>query len=162
MRLGTIAAMVTLGAISGGAVSVTVADAAPAIQPATSIRGYLVREIDDPSTGGRWLLLRDETKPGGPGRLVLVAGPKASSVMGLAATTLKTNASEETVIRTGDALIVEQHSPIIDARFQAVALSSAAPGNAFRARLTIGGEVVRVVAIASGRAVFASWSEADR
>ena len=30
-------------------------------------RGEIVREIDDPHTGDRWLLVRDASHPGGPG-----------------------------------------------------------------------------------------------
>ena len=33
--------------------------------------GNVIREIDDPHSGDRWLLLRDPNRPGGPGRLVL-------------------------------------------------------------------------------------------
>jgi hypothetical protein len=36
-------------------------------------QGEVVREIDDPHTGDRWLLKRNDQAPGGPGRLVLVA-----------------------------------------------------------------------------------------
>jgi hypothetical protein len=86
----------------------------------------------------------------------------ANSAVELATATRKTNARVDTVIRTGDALIVEEHSPIIDARLQAVALGSAAPGDEFQARLTIGGKVVRVVAIAAGRAALTPESEAGR
>ena len=39
----------------------------------SSISGEVLRTIDDLSTGKRWLLLRDESHPGGPGRLVLSA-----------------------------------------------------------------------------------------
>jgi hypothetical protein len=33
----------------------------------------IVREIDDPHSGDRWLLIRNARVPGGPGRLVLVS-----------------------------------------------------------------------------------------
>jgi hypothetical protein len=167
MRLVAIAAMGTTVALGATAVlGQTATGAAPSIvlvmQPAVTVRAKLVCEIDDPSTGARWLLLRDDARPAGPGRLVLVVGSKADSVTELAAATQKASATEDTVIRTGDALIVEQHSPIIDARLQAMALGSAAPGNVFPARLTIGGKVVRALAIAAGRAVFVPESEAGR
>jgi uncharacterized Zn-binding protein involved in type VI secretion len=44
-------------------------DVASAAVP--SVSGEVLRTIDDLSTGQRWLLLRDESHPGGPGRLVL-------------------------------------------------------------------------------------------
>ncbi len=37
-----------------------------------------VREIDDPNSGTRWLLVRDKTNPGGPGRLELVIAGEGS------------------------------------------------------------------------------------
>jgi len=39
--------------------------------PSDSASGQVLRTIDDPGTGQRWLLLRDESHPGGPARLVL-------------------------------------------------------------------------------------------
>jgi hypothetical protein len=36
-----------------------------------AVQGEVVREIDDPHTGQRWLLVRDGQQPGGPGRLLL-------------------------------------------------------------------------------------------
>lgn len=39
--------------------------------PADSAANSVLRTIDDPSTGQRWILLRDESHPGGPAKLVL-------------------------------------------------------------------------------------------
>jgi hypothetical protein len=119
--------------------------------------GQLYREIDDPHTGDRWLLTRNEQYPGGPGRLVRVAvsGSKADSpsapgggpgqIAGQAAPALP-------VIRTGDRVIVEEHTAVVDAVLEARALMPVAVGAAFNARLMIGGRVVRVVALGPGRA----------
>ena len=63
------------------------------------------------------------------------------------------------MIRAGDALLVEEHTAVVDARLEAVALESAAKGARFKARLKIGGKVVRAVAISPGRAGFAPESE---
>jgi flagella basal body P-ring formation protein FlgA len=63
------------------------------------------------------------------------------------------------VIRTGDALLVEEHTAVVDARLEAVALESAAKGARFKTRLEIGGKVVRAIAISPGRAGFAPESE---
>ena len=60
------------------------------------------------------------------------------------------------VIHAGDRLIVEENSSVVEARLEAVALGPAAVGSLLQARLRIGGRVVRVVALASGRAEFQS------
>lgn len=118
----------------------------------------VLRQIEDPSTGDRWLLLRNRDRPGGPGRLVL-ARPLNSRESGrLAAPAQSVSAGERLVIRSGDALTVEEHTAAADVNLQAVALQSAARGTPFRARLEIGGKVVQVVAISPGRADFAPGS----
>jgi len=38
--------------------------------PGQGVPGEIVRELDDPHTGDRWLLVRNDQFPGGPGRLV--------------------------------------------------------------------------------------------
>jgi hypothetical protein len=59
------------------------------------------------------------------------------------------------MIHAGDALILEEHTAVAEARLQAVALGPAAKGAVFEARLKIGGKMVRAVAISAGRAGFA-------
>jgi flagella basal body P-ring formation protein FlgA len=59
------------------------------------------------------------------------------------------------IIRGGDRLVVEQNTAVIEARLEAVALGPARRGATFQARLKIGGKVVRVVALAPGRAELA-------
>ena len=63
------------------------------------------------------------------------------------------------MIHTGDALMVEEHTAVVDARLEAVALEPAVMGARFKARLKIGGKVVRVVAVSPGRASFAPEGE---
>jgi len=117
----------------------------------------VVREIDDPGTGNRWLLVRDWNRPGGPGRLLLLAGsPRLAQP---APASARSAAGESTfpapaapVIRAGDSLVVEESTPVVEARLAATALGPAAPGAAFEARLQIGGKIVRVRALAPGRA----------
>jgi hypothetical protein len=129
--------------------------------------GDVVREIDDPHSGTRWLLVYDSTHPGGPGRLVPVSGASMNSAnstdqrnpadakepMGLS----KAGSEVETpapVIRVGDRVIVERDTPIVDERLEAMAMGPAQAGSTFNARLTIGGKVVHVVAVGPGRAAF--------
>ena len=110
--------------------------------------GDVQREIDDPHLGNRWFLVRDPSRPGGPGLMVpATAGQKAAPV--------RTKSAALPVIRTGDLLIVEENTPLVEARLEAVALSPAQPGSAFNVRLVAGGKVVRAVALGQGRAVFA-------
>jgi hypothetical protein len=65
----------------------------------------------------------------------------------------------QSVIHTGDALLVEEHTALADAWLEALALANAVVGAEFKARLRIGGKVVRVVAVAKGRAMLAPESE---
>ena len=59
-------------------------------------------------------------------------------------------------------MVVEEHTAVVDARLEAVALGPAAIGSPFEVRLKIGGKVVRVVALAPGRAALAPQAEARR
>ena len=113
----------------------------------------LVREIDDPHTGERWLLVRNDLNPGGPGRMVLVGGLR-NSVDGVAPRVGEQTVADvpQPVIRAGDRLIVEEHTALADAVLEARALTPAAQGSALNVRLTIGGKVVRAVALGPGRA----------
>lgn len=123
--------------------------------------GQVLRQIEDPSTGNLWLLLRDRSRPAGPGRLVLARQRSNTqrAISGGPAEPL--SAGERPVIHTGDALTVEEHTAVVDARLEAVALEPAVKGAHFKARLKIGGKVVRVVAVSPGRADFAAESEVE-
>jgi hypothetical protein len=125
------------------------------------VAGDVVREIDDPHTGDRWLLMRDPTHLEGPGRLVRIAGvlrpvrrntpADAQPVVALA--TERTELMP--VIHTGDRLILEENTAVVEARLEAIALGPAISGSPLNVRLTIGGSVVRAVALGPGRAAFA-------
>jgi flagella basal body P-ring formation protein FlgA len=69
-------------------------------------------------------------------------------------------AESRPVIRAGESLIVEEHTSLVDARLEAVALGSALAGSAITVRLKIGGRVVRAVALAPGRAELQPQAEA--
>ncbi len=128
-------------------------------------QGEIVREIDDSHNGDRWLLVRDPNHPGGPGLLLLVASVRSGpgpgpnnpdetnkAVTGQAATG---GVVIPPAIRSGDRVIVEEHTPVVDARLEAVALGPAQVGSPFRVRLGVGGRIVRAVALGPGRAAFA-------
>jgi hypothetical protein len=138
---------------------------------ATQVAGEVVREIDDPHTGARWLLTRDSLHPGGPGRMVLIGEPRGQAPnVGLGELRIGTQnglaqgeqrrVQAQPAIRAGDHLIVEQDTAVVEARLEAVALNSAAVGSQFNARLALGGRVVRAVALAPGRAALLAETEA--
>jgi hypothetical protein len=133
--------------------------------------GEIVREIDDQRNGDRWLLVHDPSHPAGPGLLVLVAAssmdPKDRTdrtdsqdlkLKGLAGTEAATPAPTP-IIHGGDRVIVEENTPIVDARLEAVAMGPAWAGSPFNARLSLGGRVVRAVAVEPGRALLQTGVE---
>jgi hypothetical protein len=123
-------------------------------------RGEIVREIDDPNLGDRWLLMRNDEVPGGPGRLVLVAAHRQASGGALLRARSQTEEARLLpIIRAGDRVTVEEHTAHVDALLDARALSPAAAGSALDARLAIGGRVVRAVALGPGRAVLQPETE---
>jgi len=120
----------------------------------------VLRIIDDPAAGEQWLLMRDANHPGGPGRMVQVATRAPESAPGSLNAARQpagraqgsSPATIQPAIHSGEALIVEQHTAIIDARLEATAMGSAAVGAEFPARLKIGGKIIRAVARAAGKA----------
>lgn len=120
--------------------------------------GQLYREIVDPSTGDRWLLLRDASRPGGPGRLILAGNVKSTSGMGGSvppAGIRPASTQMAVVIQNGDSLVVERDTPLLRERLEAIAMGPAAVGELFEVRLKIGGRRFRAVALGAGRAAFA-------
>ena len=112
----------------------------------------ILREIRDPHTGSRWMIVANKNHPGGPGQMFVAT----------AATDARSTAEEETktvIIHPGDRLVVEEHTFHSDARLEAVALSAAQVGSRFDVRLQIGRKVVRVMALGPGRAAFLERGE---
>jgi hypothetical protein len=128
----------------------------------------VVREIDDPHTGDRWLLIRDAGRPGAPGRMVLAGHSAEQSGMDLSGRGLRAELTvpvqiiKPRVIRSGDQLVVEEHSAVVSARFEANALGDAHAGSFLNVRLTANGKVVRAVAVGAGLAMFAPSQERQR
>jgi hypothetical protein len=127
---------------------------------AAAVVQNVYREIDDPYSGEHWLLLRDANHPGGPGRLMLTV--QKSSTRQESGKDGARPVKRMPVIRAGDALIVEEHTAVLDARLKAVALSAACQGETLTAHLAIGEKVVRVVAEGPGLATFDSESMVRR
>lgn len=126
-------------------------DPAPVVSPSTEV----LREIDDPSTGNRWLLLRDPEHPGGPGRLVL-ANAAAEAGTGPRRVRRLNPVVPRSVIHGGDQVVVEETTPVLDARYEGVALGPAEKGKSINVRLKVNGRVVRAVVLGPGRAALDS------
>jgi hypothetical protein len=153
MRIGLVVIQGTAVLALAAAVAFGQAGASPTRTPPFSISssavsgGEVVREIDDPRNGDRWLLMRDPKHPGGPGLLRLVSAARFTTSQ--AGPSL---AGQAPIIRAGDRVLVEEKTAVAEARLEAVALGPAWQGSSFNVRLTIGGKVLRVLAAAAGRA----------
>lgn len=137
----------------------TVMESSGSVEQIASDTEPAEREIDDPGTGDRWILMRDAAHPEGPWRMALISSERTENRFGSArgARTRSVSSSAPVlVIHGGDRVIVEEHTPVVDARLEAVAMGSAAQGSAFRVRLTIGGKVILALATAPGHAVVAA------
>lgn len=126
-----------------------------------------VREIDDPHTGDRWLLVRDIRNQGAPGRLVLAGRLDQVATEGLQRRLRdgrrpQLPAMPVPIIHAGERVILEQKSPLVHASLEAIALESAALGTSLNVRLAIGGKIVRACAVGRGRAALADRKESWR
>jgi hypothetical protein len=145
-----------------------------AATPAAAPTGRVVRTIEDPGTGARWLLICDANDPGGPGRLIagkntgtfantgsLAAGgePGKNKVHGSTVVHGNTIAA---AVRAGDLLIVEEHTATAEAYLQGVAQAAAAVGSLVNVRLKAGGKLVRAVVLGPGRAALAPAAGVQR
>jgi len=110
--------------------------------------GEVRREIRDPHTGQVWRLSLNPANPGGPGRLVLAAPQNSPATNRSAA---DSEASAPPLIHTGDRVTLEEETPTVSARLEAIALGPASAGAPLRVRLRLGGQIVPAVALAAGR-----------
>ena len=116
----------------------------------------VIREIEDPYLGDRWLLVRDREHPEGPGRLVLAQERVPAKRPGAHA---PDHLLASPIIHAGDRITLEEHTAHVDAVLEAVSLGPAIPGGIFRARLQVGGRVVRAIASRAGHALLAPETE---
>jgi hypothetical protein len=128
----------------------------------------VIGEIKDGSTGDLWLLTRNREHPAGPARLLREMVGQGESgrrfgktIAGETASGIEPSALRP-VIHMGDRVTVEEHTAGVDARLEAVALSSASAGSRLSARLRIGGKVVQAVAVAPGHATLVPEPEMQR
>ena len=124
--------------------------------------GEVLRQIDDPAANGIWLLVRDPEHQAGPGRLIWV--PRGASPALHSTDTVAAPAPKQVlkpVIFTGDQLVVEEETSVVDARLAATALNPAPVGAPLHVRLEVGGKVVRAIAVAPGLARLAPELEIE-
>ncbi len=153
---GTLAA----AAVAGSGPQILVVSPEPATAQ-KKIGGQIVREICDPHTGKHWLLIRGNGHPGGPGTMELALNPRGTDSISGAGTSPGADfglSALRPVIRAGDRLIVEEHTRLVEAYLEAVALGPATARSALNVRLKMGGKVVRAVAIGPGRAAYQAES----
>jgi hypothetical protein len=143
----------------GAGRSPRVAVSSPGLAPRESLEpGQFVRVIEDLNLGDRWMLYRDFDHLGGPGHLLLISAWRpGASPAGRGGNTPSAAADGNKgalrpAIHAGDRLVVEENSPLAEARLRAVALESATAGSAFNVRLEIGGRVIKAIALNSARA----------
>jgi hypothetical protein len=144
---------------SGSRPRIMLVSTGPASAP-TALPAQVVREIDDPNSGARWLLMRDPEHPGGPGRLIMVSIlRKELRQDGFSGQAPDAMPPPPPIIRAGEQVIVEENSPVVEARLEGVALNPAGVGSSLEVRLQIGGKVVQAVALAPGRATLQPETE---
>ena len=153
--------MVLAGSIRAESAAGIARPAAPVsvIASPSYVGSAVLREIDDPATGDQWLLVRDPDRPVGPGRLVLVRRGTQLASGKTAGVSEAARPAAQTIVQAGDLLLVEEHTAVVDARLEAVALEPAVKGATFRARLKIGGAVVRAVAESRGHAILETLNQ---
>lgn len=102
----------------------------------------VLRELEDPQTGDRWLLVRDPNRPAGPGRWILVSGPGLGGSTPEQLAELQPMAAlpapEPVVLRAGDHVRVEENTARIEATYEGVALEPAIRNSVVPVRLTMG------------------------
>jgi len=127
--------------------------------PALNTRYRALREIEDPSTHQRWLLIRDRERAAGPA--IFVQELHCAPCAFFASRTINCGSGYQPpvrhvpIIHAGDRVILSEHTEVSDAELESTALEPAAPGDALRVRLKFGGFTARAIATASGQATLA-------
>lgn len=124
--------------------------------PSQQKRWQPVRVVDDAATGTRWLLERDTTTPGAPGRMRQIAAGRAVAGYGAA---LLAAAVAPPILRAGDRVVVEDSAEKVTARLEGTVLGPAHAGALVKVRLAAGGQTVTARALAPGRATLVAAQE---
>lgn len=136
------------------ATSSAVAEARATEPPSGSV---VVRSVTDPATGDQWLLLRDPQHPEAPGRYLLASSLNARQPGRPRSTELEApmRMDARRAIRSGDRILVEESTPVLETSLEGVALQSAKAGDALTVRLKVNGRIVRAIALGPGHAALA-------
>ena len=113
---------------------------------------HAFRSMHDPHTGLTWVVETDPKHAGGPGRMILAEGDLRAGGDG--------SLPDRILIHAGQKVIVEQHTPLLDAAFEALALNPALAGSGLKVRLRATGKVMSAYAISKGKAVLLPSTEA--
>jgi hypothetical protein len=99
-----------------------------------------LRAFEDPSTHLRWVLLKDLDHPAAPRILSQAHG------------TTSIGPARAPAIRSGDLVIITQHTPVADGWMQGTALQDAGVAEVLRVRLKSNAHILTVIADGPGRA----------
>ncbi len=153
--LAALLALPLLGQSAGQAAPGAGACSAVADRPLEH-RLHTTRVIDDWSTHRRWILNRDSDRPAAPAKLVLLRDESSCTFLDTRERAARYPGEVHRqlipVIRSGDAVILLEHTSVSDGRLEATALSGAAVGEAVTVRLKVGGPPLRAIAIAPRQA----------
>ncbi|WP_348261388.1 hypothetical protein P8935_16480 [Telmatobacter sp. DSM 110680] len=127
----------------------------PYVRSDSRSRYHALRELEDPGTHQRWLLVRDMDRATGPA--LFVRESRHSECAFFAAkemnvTPLRGQLSSLPVIHAGDQIILSEHGINSDAELEATALDTGAAGDSLRVRIKFGGRTVRAIAATRGHA----------
>lgn len=157
-RMGFALRFLGVAGIAGLGVSTSLAQCAAGreyrcTQTTSGLVETIRREIRDPHDGARWVIVANKKHPAGPGRMILADDASETGDCFSVDNPLRA------VIHVGDRVLVEEHTATAEAYLEAAALGTAGVGGRLDVRLKIGGKVVRVVALAPGRAFLVSAGE---
>ena len=131
--------------------------------------GEMVREIDDPSHGRPLAADARSGSSRGTGAAGAcrragngVHGERRRKGLKCSRHPAAKRTPSHPVIHAGDALIVEEHTAVVDARLEAVALSPAAQGRGLQGAIEDRGQGGACGAVSAGQAVFAAAGEGGR
>ena len=116
----------------------------------------VLRSFDDPGTAQQWFLLRDPSQPARPAKLIVVVhhrSDRTDRVSGRRSHSVtEGSGSDLPLVRAGDKIVLSEHSPGVESRFEATALSTASLGHVVSVRVDVWGRVLQAVVTGDARA----------
>jgi hypothetical protein len=122
----------------------------------TGTRYRAIRTVEDYGTHQHWMLLQNLSRPAAPAVLIQRPLDFSCARLSLERPDLRFPSDRESlslpVIHAGNYLIVSEHTRVLDAELEAIALRPAAIGEGLTVRLKFGGRTRNAIATAPGRA----------